>query len=385
MAEAVTAIWKPLCPSRREIRLLYLDPPTSANRTNDYELSGRLTTVSLDSTEPDCQYYAISHAWGSAQAMYPLYIDGMRLLITESIIECLDIFRARRPGAAFWIDAVCINQQDLGERAAQVQLMRYVFSQAMEVWVWLGSKLSPVRELVRGIRGAEELPSNLTSEHGKRFICQVSLFNQLEWWHRVWTVQEVVLSKDVRLWYSGVAVTVSDLWSWRGDVLDLMKRQQGPGSQACDANQLTYCLNHIGRLRSRQMLLLRMQSRQTAMREIELLCILADSRAASSLDVRDRVYGQLAIFEAVLQRGIVRPDYTMSARNAFISFAFEWFRANGSLNLLNQVSSSRNSMQGLPTWVPDWSSRDSFRTELHRLNSLVSYRATRIPRYLLQS
>ena len=171
MAEAATAIWKPLNPSRREIRLLYLDPDTNTHHTNNYQLSGRLATVSLDKTGSDCQYYAISHSWGSAQAMYPLYIDGMRLLITESILECLDSFRGRRPGAAFWIDAVCINQKDLGERAAQVQLMRYVFSQAMEVWVWLGSSLSPVRELVRGIRGAADLPHDLTDEHGKRFIC----------------------------------------------------------------------------------------------------------------------------------------------------------------------------------------------------------------------
>ena len=301
----------------------------------------------------------------------------MRLLITESILECLDTFRGRRPGAAFWIDAVCINQKDLGERAAQVQLMRYVFSQAMEVWVWLGSSQSPVRELVRGIRGAADLPHSLTDEHGKRFICQVSLLSQLEWWYRVWTVQEIVLSKHIRLWYGDIAVTVSDLWSWRGDMLDLMDRQQDLGSRASDTNQLGHCVNHISRLRFRQNLLPRMQSVDPRRREIESLRILAESRAASSLDVRDRVYGQLAIFETVLQAEIVPPDYTVSASNAYINFAFHWCRINESLNILNQVSSSRNSMLALPTWVPDWSSRDSFNTELHRLSARRQYRASR--------
>ena len=375
MAEPVESVWKPLNPSRREIRLLYLDSATNDTRVNNYQLSGRLATVSLDRPGTDCQYYAISHAWGSAQTMYPLYIDGMRLMITQSILECLDVFGGERPGAAFWIDAVCINQQDIEERAAQVQLMRYVFSQAMEVWVWLGRDLSPVRELVRCIRRADKLPSSLTDEQGKRFICQVVLFGQLEWLHRVWTIQEIVLSKDVRFWYDNIQISVPDLWSWQRKLGKVLDQAQASVLRTSDNNRLANCINIIIRLRFHQKLLLRLLSVNPEIREIEMLIVLAESRTASSSDIRDRVYGQLAIFEAALQREIVRPDYTVSVTKVFINFAFEWCRVNESLNILNQVSSSRNSLLGLPTWVPDWSSRDSFEIERRRLSTRIPYRA----------
>jgi hypothetical protein len=37
-----------------------------------------------------------------------------------------------------WIDAICINQRDLEERAPQVHMMDRVYSQVLQVIVWLG-------------------------------------------------------------------------------------------------------------------------------------------------------------------------------------------------------------------------------------------------------
>lgn len=38
----------------------------------------------------------------------------------------------------FWIDAICINQNDMNERAQQVNMMYNIYHQAEEVIVWLG-------------------------------------------------------------------------------------------------------------------------------------------------------------------------------------------------------------------------------------------------------
>ena len=38
----------------------------------------------------------------------------------------------------FWIDAICINQDDLNERAQQVNMMYNIYHQAEGVIVWLG-------------------------------------------------------------------------------------------------------------------------------------------------------------------------------------------------------------------------------------------------------
>lgn len=38
----------------------------------------------------------------------------------------------------YWIDAICINQQDDAEKSTQVQAMRDVYDQAKLVIAWLG-------------------------------------------------------------------------------------------------------------------------------------------------------------------------------------------------------------------------------------------------------
>jgi hypothetical protein len=37
-----------------------------------------------------------------------------------------------------WIDAICINQQDISERTQQVQFMRCIYENAEQVLIWLG-------------------------------------------------------------------------------------------------------------------------------------------------------------------------------------------------------------------------------------------------------
>lgn len=38
----------------------------------------------------------------------------------------------------FWIDALCINQQDIEERIQQIQIMGKIHSSADQVLIWLG-------------------------------------------------------------------------------------------------------------------------------------------------------------------------------------------------------------------------------------------------------
>jgi hypothetical protein len=47
-----------------------------------------------------------------------------------------------------WIDAVCINQQDLRERSQQVSIMRDIYRSARDVVVWLGEDHSRAAEAI---------------------------------------------------------------------------------------------------------------------------------------------------------------------------------------------------------------------------------------------
>ena len=51
----------------------------------------------------------------------------------------------------FWVDAICINQNDLEERSAQVQVMPQIYSKASCVIVWLGDDSQMIFRLLRNV------------------------------------------------------------------------------------------------------------------------------------------------------------------------------------------------------------------------------------------
>lgn len=57
----------------------------------------------------------------------------------------------------FWVDAICINQEDLEERSAQVQIMPDIYSNASCVIVWLGDDSQMIFRLLRNVWSTPDL------------------------------------------------------------------------------------------------------------------------------------------------------------------------------------------------------------------------------------
>jgi hypothetical protein len=72
---------------------------------------------------------------GNAQ---PIFCYGRTTMVQSNLYEALVRLR-RLPPADYWIDALCINQEDLAERSEQVQMMGRIYGCAEEVVVWLGT------------------------------------------------------------------------------------------------------------------------------------------------------------------------------------------------------------------------------------------------------
>ncbi|KAK6193022.1 SUMO protein smt3 [Pestalotiopsis sp. IQ-011] len=128
-----------LDPGKREIRLLTLLPP----RRYDTRPEGKLETVSLTD---DLEFIALSYAWGDPGVTDEVIIDGAVVDVTVNLAAALwyfkeyDMLRGIPDGRPLpiWIDAVCIDQHDLDERAQQVAFMRDIYSSAKHVFSWLG-------------------------------------------------------------------------------------------------------------------------------------------------------------------------------------------------------------------------------------------------------
>ncbi|KAF2107226.1 heterokaryon incompatibility, partial [Lophiotrema nucula] len=91
-------------------------------------------------------FEALSYVWGSAEKPVIATIEegsasfsfpiGLNLACAMRYIRLVDSPRA------MWIDAICINQEDMQERGTQVQRMVDIYALASKVVVWIG-ELTP--------------------------------------------------------------------------------------------------------------------------------------------------------------------------------------------------------------------------------------------------
>ena len=127
-----------LAGSERSIRLIDL-LPGSADDIVSCQLVG---PVSLGTEEGKCsvEYEAISYCAGDPTDCLPMMLNGHRFNVFKSLWAVLKQLRLSDAKRILWIDQICMNQTDIPERNAQVQLMRDIYQQAASTQIWLGPK-----------------------------------------------------------------------------------------------------------------------------------------------------------------------------------------------------------------------------------------------------
>jgi hypothetical protein len=94
------------------------------------------------------EYEALSYAWGEPTMSSTVYevASHATLHITSNLSQALHAIRFEHTPRVLWIDAICINQSDLGEKGHQVALMGQIYRNAQRVVVWLGRpRIAPNR------------------------------------------------------------------------------------------------------------------------------------------------------------------------------------------------------------------------------------------------
>lgn len=129
--------YSPLDERLKEIRVLTLHPGAfSAN------LHVLIHKVVLAPDTPPI-YEALSYVWSTTGDPVDIKIGpsgGDRLAITQNLATALPYLRYENEIRTLWIDAICINQQDLRERSSQVRMMGDIYRSADRVVIWLGTE-----------------------------------------------------------------------------------------------------------------------------------------------------------------------------------------------------------------------------------------------------
>lgn len=192
--------------STRSIRLLRFDP---AGRKR-YHMHFILETFELAKCPP---FAALSYTWGSPQSTQIVAVNQQQLPTRENLYRALEVLATDKAswvparsvsevedtktgyeliGNYYWIDYICINQDDPFERGHQVGLMESIFSAASCVISWLGVATEDSDRAVRALRRKVDLDKDTSWEDG-------SVENLLDrpFWGRIWIVQEFILPKKL--------------------------------------------------------------------------------------------------------------------------------------------------------------------------------------------
>ncbi|KAK4034957.1 heterokaryon incompatibility protein-domain-containing protein [Parachaetomium inaequale] len=218
-----------------------------------------LKTVDLDDNPA---FYALSYTWGNPHAngvdftahfnavseeysthqKRPILCDGERLGVQRNLFDVLHEFLEAFAGEQernqnsdsfthtplslpdgnldIWIDAVCINQDDMEERGHQVRIMDKVYSKAAHTIVWLGRADEYTPAAVETIRRVAAYPRDVFVQSeaspfrrqdpeiyaksnleytGWMDWCSLAALLKRQWFSRLWIIQEAILSRDLAL------------------------------------------------------------------------------------------------------------------------------------------------------------------------------------------
>ncbi|KAK1751192.1 hypothetical protein QBC47DRAFT_417605 [Echria macrotheca] len=163
-------------------------------------------------------YEALSYTWGSPDRVLGITVNGKRMLIPPSLYTALNYLRLPDRDRVIWVDAICIDQDNMNERGHQVQHMGNIYTHAERVIVWLGAPTNEANLLMDCLADLEEEDARRPSAESKwklRYLRMSELLNSFlsksdtphklrdhlrdglesllerSWFRRVWILQEV--------------------------------------------------------------------------------------------------------------------------------------------------------------------------------------------------
>lgn len=371
----------------RQIRVLVVKPGTP-----EANIEAKFKYVDLaEPVETRRHFQALSYFWGDSSERVPISITAGDIVGTVGISPTLDraIRRLRSPDEPLpiWIDAVCINQDDLQERARQVAMMGYIYARSEMVHIWIDDHVLALDEALRLIRdiyncnhricaGGEQctcsgtrhsLSADMLDEitqtkewHSIGFVREVfaqhtklssfgssateaagggsslhlSYFMQTffhhPWFQRVWVIQEAALSRSAVVYSTGESIPWDELLAVN-DIISSPEYAAESRWSVQTRDAMPAIWNALGRLHGRH-------------EDGELLPILQVFLKALDLkatDPRDKLFALLAFGRETRAADkippLLRPDYNKPLPNVMADLTRWWILEYGSLDILSLV------------------------------------------------
>ncbi|KLU91810.1 hypothetical protein MAPG_10758 [Magnaporthiopsis poae ATCC 64411] len=313
-----------------EFRLLVLDSRETPTRGADAE-GGWPVHFELETyNDSDCpEYEAVSYVWGGEEGdsspCRPVYVGPFWDVLFQTR-NCYDMLRLLRPTRGIrllWVDAICINQNDVCERDQQVAKMAFIYGHAWRVVLYLGPDMvSPLQP--SATYPARSRLEELGPREGQPIFPDLRLEDVLErrYFRRVWVVQELLLAKQV-------LVRIRDMEFVADQRTSANLLRNGRGRSWTWRDTSAPWLAHVS---------------HGVAKPDELLRVVVGCQAT---DPRDSVFGILGLLDPSLS---LVPNYLISAAHARIGFVAHCL-LNGRMTGVLLHPGPRNTGM-YPSWVP---------------------------------
>lgn len=371
------------------IRILELDTSTPRHA----KLCGRLKSVSL-LDQPD--FIAVSYAWGTGPKSEVILIGDVPLHITQTLHSALVELSSKLEKVSLWVDQICVNQTNLSERANQVRLMYWIFTQARQVIAWLGEAIPEssigmkllqylgdmtgdgiVEADMHACRPSYRTPdlSEVVSLEGVKclndFMERFFDFSRAAWtgamslvqqplFSRLWVVQEILLAHDLEFRWGEHRLSGVSLFAALRMITTFLVHPV----------RAVHPFTVFEKAQALASLRMRLSSDQS----ISYVDLAHELSGWQCTDDRDRINALAGMGCKDVPPSILWPEssYMMSVTNLYIAFAMGYVHITRSLDILHFAGSSETVLlitdggqiafqhivktADLPSWTPDWRS-----------------------------
>ena len=404
--------YTPLNPNSKQIRVLSIKPKTGIYNVDDNgPLRCTLKTVDLDDRRAYCReispylrrsedgitlkegvqrfnwgdYIALSYTWGDSKDRHDIVLNGHHFLVTSNLYQALlnlqDFLEGHHLKLHVWVDAICINQGDLIERAAEVKKMEFIYSECRLVSAWMGNPIPEVatellsmRRFLDSIRGVDaydlrwETDVDMDVAHSLRVVFS-GLYSE-PYWERLWIMQEIALAPRVLFCYGHHVLTAEELRKLNSILSRGLYRRNFGDSKDSTA------MDNIRKATSRFNCLQPLSEIASGRPQLNILGLLRLAKSSLATDLRDKVYGLLALLPDAVAKQI-SPNYetSCSVEDVFTMFSKSLFQAEGNLNFLARIRKQPSQLHGLPSWAFDLKKELDVHVERNEVESHRNHRA----------
>lgn len=434
-------------PSSRHIRVLHLLPRPEVEFPSPFWLDSELIHCSLKtfSLDDKPQFDALSYTWGNPITVYEneeqakeaakvfetpfeILCDGKLIKVTANLHDALLAIRRIPPNIGYpdiadseradylWIDAICINQNDIEERNAQVAIMDQIYREAKITIVWLGRDdtfVRPAAQVIQAIaKISDEVISLMRQQNGVQLESRdyaslgireikeiewlsVYAFLNRSWFRRAWVLQELALSSQICVltgllmmnwppivmscrilelskWYGSIAHTAQCVMEGRSRsaTISLMDRTmldpegykpymyQTDQDEVFNPARAVWGITDVRAGLGIEDKALKLSPHH---KPLDLTELLQFFRYSSSTEPRDKIYALCGLIpkdgtEAQQNVQKIVPDYNKAVNLVYTEAARYQMGWRNDLRSLGHVQdASRTRIEDLPSWVPDYS------------------------------